>query len=32
MGIFGLFDSKKGPKTPHNKTSDDVESKVVETA
>nr|QNO54209.1 hypothetical protein IEMLPNFH_00010 [Methanosarcinales archaeon ANME-1 ERB7]QNO56903.1 hypothetical protein AAPMNBCG_00003 [Methanosarcinales archaeon ANME-1 ERB7] len=32
MGIFGLFDSKKGPKTPHNKTSDNVASKVVETA
>jgi len=32
MGIFGLFDSKRGPKTPHNKTSDDVASKVVETA
>jgi hypothetical protein len=32
MGIFGLFDSKKGPKTHHNKTSDNVASKVVETA
>ena len=32
MGIFGLFDSKRGPKTPHNKTSDNVASKVVETA
>ena len=31
-GIFGLFDSKKGPKTPHNKTRDDVVSEVVETA
>jgi len=30
-GIFGLFDSKKGPKTPHNKTRDDVVSEVVET-
>ena len=32
MGIFGLSDSKRDPKTPHNKTSDDVASKVVETA
>jgi len=32
MGIFGLFDSKKGPRTPHNKASDDIASKVVETA
>ena len=32
MGIFGLFDSKRGPKTPHNKTSDDVATKFVETA
>ena len=32
MGIFGLFDSKKGPKIPPNKTSDDVASKVVEIA
>ncbi len=32
MGIFGLFDSKRGPKTPHNKISDDVASKVVEIA
>jgi transposase len=31
-GIFGLFDSKKGPKTPHNKTRDDVVSEVAETA
>jgi len=31
-GIFGLFDSKKGPKTPHNKTSDNVASKFIETA
>ena len=31
-GIFGLFDSKKGHKTPHNKTSDNVISKVTETA
>ena len=31
-GIFGLFDSKRGPKTPHNKNSGDVASKVVETA
>jgi len=31
-GIFGLFDSKKGPKTFPNKTSDDVASKVAETA
>ena len=30
--FFGLFDSKKGPKTPHNKTRDDVVSEVVETA
>jgi len=32
MGIFGLFDSKRGPKTFPNKTSDDVASKVAETA
>ena len=32
MGIFGLFDSNRGPKRPHNKTSDDVASRVVETA
>jgi transposase len=32
MGIFGLFDSKRGPKIPHNKTSDNVASKVVDTA
>ncbi len=31
-GIFGLFDSKKGPKTPDNKTRDDVVSGVVEIA
>jgi hypothetical protein len=31
-GIFGLFDSKKGPKTPHNKTIDNVASKFIETA
>ncbi len=31
-GIFGLFDSKKGPQTPHNKTSDNVASKFIETA
>ena len=31
-GIFGLFDSKKGPKSPHNKTRDNVASKVAETA
>jgi transposase len=31
-GIFGLFDSKKGPQTPHNKTSDNVVSKFIETA
>ena len=31
-GIFGLLDYKRGPKTPHNKTSGDVASKVVETA
>ena len=31
-GIFGLFGSKKGPKTPHNKTRDDVVSEVVVTA
>jgi transposase len=32
MGIFGLFDSKRGPKTPYNKASSDIASKVVETA
>jgi transposase len=31
-GIFGLFDSKKGPKVTHNKTKNDVASKIVETA
>jgi hypothetical protein len=31
-GIFGLFDSKRGPKTADNKTKDDVVSTVVETA
>lgn len=31
-GIFGLSDSKRGPKTPHNKTIDNVASKVIETA
>ena len=31
-GIFGLFDSKKGPQTPNNKTSDNVVSKFIETA
>jgi transposase len=31
-GIFGLFDSKKGPQTPHNKTSDNVAFKFIETA
>ena len=32
MGIFGLFGSKRGPKTPYNKASSDIASKVVETA
>jgi len=32
MGIFGLFDSKRGPKTPCNKASDAVASRVIETA
>ncbi|MGP8337876.1 MAG: helix-turn-helix domain-containing protein [Methanosarcinaceae archaeon] len=31
-GIFGLFNSKKGPKTPHNKTIGNVTSKVIKTA
>jgi transposase len=31
-GILGLFDSKNGPKTPHNKTSDIVTSNVIEIA
>ncbi len=31
-GILGLFDSKRGSKTPPNKTSDDVASEVIETA
>lgn len=31
-GIFGMFESKRGPKTPPNKTSDDLASKVIEAA
>jgi transposase len=31
-GIFGLFNSKRGPQIPHNKTRDDIVSRVLETA
>ncbi len=32
MGIFGLFNSKRGSKIPHNKTREDVVSKILEAA